>query len=220
MSSHHIVKDTQEPALIIANGEACSTTLLNQLLEWAPTVMVLDGAIFRVLELGIKVDVVLGDFDRAFNPEVLLENQSIEIVHAPDQNKTDLEKGIEWLINKGHKAINIVWATGKRADHTFTNIVNLVKFKNLATLVMYDDYSKVFCLNQHYTKWYKKNTPISLIPIGKVNGITTSGLLYNIVNYSMETGVNTGSSNEVAEDGFVTITHTGGNLLLMECIDL
>lgn len=219
MSSHHIVRDTQEPALIIANGEACSAELLNQLLEWAPTVMVLDGAIHRVLTLGIKIDVVLGDFDRAFNPEILLQNQNIEIVHAPDQNKTDLEKGIEWLINKGHKAINIVWATGKRADHTFTNIVNMVKFKNLATLVMYDDYSKIFCLNQHYTKWYKKYTPISLIPVGKVTGITTTGLLYNITDYGMETGLNTGSSNEVAEDGFVTITHSAGHLLLMECID-
>jgi len=44
MSSHHIVREKQEPALIIANGEACSTELLNQLLEWSPFVVVLDGA--------------------------------------------------------------------------------------------------------------------------------------------------------------------------------
>ena len=59
MSSHHIVRDTQEPALIIANGEACSRELLDQLLEWNPVVMVLDGALPRVLELGIKIDIVL-----------------------------------------------------------------------------------------------------------------------------------------------------------------
>ncbi|HYG16495.1 MAG TPA: thiamine diphosphokinase, partial [Bacteroidia bacterium] len=41
MSSHHFVKEKQEPALIIANGEACSRELLGQLLEWQPTVMVL-----------------------------------------------------------------------------------------------------------------------------------------------------------------------------------
>jgi len=61
MSSHHIVRDDQEPALIIANGEACSYELLGQLLEWSPFVIVLDSAMERALELGIKVDVLLGD---------------------------------------------------------------------------------------------------------------------------------------------------------------
>jgi thiamine pyrophosphokinase len=51
MSSHHIVRDDQEPALIIANGASCSEELMGQLLEWSPLVIVLDSAIERVLEL-------------------------------------------------------------------------------------------------------------------------------------------------------------------------
>ena len=50
MSSHHIVRDDQEPALIIANGASCSDELMGQLLEWSPLVIVLDSAIERVLE--------------------------------------------------------------------------------------------------------------------------------------------------------------------------
>ena len=61
MSSHHIVRDDQEPALIIANGACCQPDLLGQLLEWSPLVVVLDSAIERVMELDIKVDVLLGD---------------------------------------------------------------------------------------------------------------------------------------------------------------
>ena len=49
MSSHHIVRDDQEPALIIANGAACSIELLGQLLEWSPLVVVLDSAMERVV---------------------------------------------------------------------------------------------------------------------------------------------------------------------------
>ena len=91
MSSHHIVRDDQEPALIIANGASCNEELLGQLLEWSPLVVVLDSAIERVIDLNIKIDVVLGDFDRDFNPYELLKSQyPIEIVHTPDQNKTDL----------------------------------------------------------------------------------------------------------------------------------
>ncbi len=66
MSSHHIVRDDQEPALIIANGASCNIELLGQLLEWSPLVIVLDSAIERVLALEIKVDILLGDFDRNF----------------------------------------------------------------------------------------------------------------------------------------------------------
>ncbi|MBC7381875.1 MAG: thiamine diphosphokinase [Bacteroidia bacterium] len=220
MSSHHIVRDTQEPALIIANGEACSYELLSQLLEWNPVVMVLDGALERVLRLGIKIDIVLGDFDRQIDPYSMLEHQyPVEIIHTPDQDQTDLEKGIALLLSREHKAINIVWATGRRADHTFTNITTIVRFSADAILVMYDDYSKIFCLPKKYDKWYPAGTPISLIPVGAVHGIFTEGLKFNLSNESLETGVRTGSSNETITDGTVKINHESGHLLLMECTD-
>ena len=99
-----------EPALIIANGAACSYELLGQLLEWSPIVVVLDNAIDRVLQLDIKIDVLLGDFDDDFNPELYKEKQfPLEIVHTPNQDKTDLEKAFDYLIEKGHKAVNVVW---------------------------------------------------------------------------------------------------------------
>ena len=220
MSSHHIVRDDQEPALIIANGASCSEELIGQLLEWSPLVIVLDSAMDRVLELGIKIDVLLGDFDCDFNPEIYLEKQyPLEIVHTPNQDKTDLDKAFDYLIAKGHKAVNVVWATGKRADHTITNITNIVAYREQLKIVVLDDHSKVFLLQKKYEKWYPKNTTISLIPIGKVTGITTKNLFYPLNNEELIIGYRTGSSNHVAEDGIVTIEHQEGDLLLMECWD-
>lgn len=220
MSSHHIVRDDQEPALIIANGASCSFELLGQLLEWSPIVVVLDNAIERVLQLNIKVDVVLGDFDNDFNPEVYKEKQfPLEIVHTPNQNKTDLEKAFDYLIEKGHQAVNVVWATGKRADHTITNITNIVSYRNKLKIVILDDHSKIFLLPNKFEKWYVKGTPISLIPIGNVSGITTKNLKYSLQDEALTMGYRTGSSNEVLEDGLITIEHKTGDLLLMECFD-
>jgi thiamine pyrophosphokinase len=220
MSSHHIVRDDQEPALIIANGAACNEELLGQLLEWSPLVIVLDSAIERVLELGIKVDVLLGDFDRGFDAEYYKESQyPIEIIHTPNQDKTDLEKAFDYLIEKGHKAANVIWATGKRADHTITNITNIVRFRESLKIVILDDHSKIFLLPTKFEKWYTKDTPLSLIPIGEVNGITSKNLFYPLQNDTLSIGIRTGSSNHVTEDGIVTIEHSNGNLLLMECWD-
>ena len=218
MSSHHIVRDDQEPALIIANGQACSQLLLDQLLEWSPLVIVLDAAIERVLDRNIKVDVLLGDFDNGVSN---LENLQypLEIVHTPDQNKTDLEKAIEYLIARKIPAVNIVWATGRRADHAISNMTNIVRYKDQIKIVMLDDYSKIFRLPESYQKWYTAGTILSLIPVGTATGISSENLLYPLLNDTLQIGYRTGSSNSAKDDGIVKITYETGDLLMMECTD-
>ena len=206
MSSHHIVRDDQEPALIIANGAACSEELLGQLLEWSPLVIVLDAAMIRVMELNIKVDVLLGDFDDNFDANYYKEKQfPIEIIYTPNQNKTDLEKAFDYLIERKIPAANVIWATGKRTDHTISNLTSIVSYRNLLKIVIFDDHSKVFLLPQKFEKWYAKATPISLIPVGEVNGISTQNLKYSLQNESLLLGYRSGNSNEVLIDGMVTI---------------
>lgn len=220
MSSHHVVKDKQEPALIIANGESCSMELLGQLLEWSPTVLVLDGAAHRVEELGIKIDVLLGDFDGLTTlHEIELRQQPIRIIHTPDQHATDLEKSIEWLIQEGYPSANIVWATGRRADHTVNNMMSLFKYSGKIDLVLLDDYSRVFFLPKSYKKWYPAETIISLIPFGLVSGVSIKGLEYLLNKEDLESGIRSGSSNKVSVEGWIEIDYREGNLLLMECHD-
>lgn len=223
MSSHHIVREKQEPALIIANGEACSFDLLGQLLEWSPFVVVLDQAIHRVIELGIKIDVLLGDFDGNIDlTEIEKSQYPIEIIHTPDQEKTDLDKAFDMLISRGFPAVNVVWATGRRADHSMTNMTNIVRYKSKLQIVLIDDYSVIYPLLSTpnvFEKWFAKGTPISLIPVGTVTGIRTENLLYKLDNESLMLGYRAGSSNEAAEDGIVRISYEAGDLLLMECHD-
>jgi thiamine pyrophosphokinase len=224
MSSHHIVREKQEPALMIANGEECNSELLEQLLEWSPTVLVLDGAIERVVAKGIKVDILLGDFDsNIIDMDVLKETQyPIKIIHTPDQDKTDLEKGIEYLIQLGYPAVNIVWATGKRMDHTFANISNIVKYKEAIKIVMIDNHSKIIPLlplPAFFQKWHTANTSLSLIPLPCAEGIKTTNLKYPLQDESLQLLGRMGNSNSVKEDGLVQIEFLSGNLLLMECLD-
>lgn len=219
MSSHHIVRDDQEPALIIANGESCSDELLGQLLEWSPLIVVLDSAIERVIARNIKIDVHLGDFDNGINPHYQDAQYPLEVVHKPDQNKTDLEKAFDYIIERKIPAANVVWATGRRIDHTISNLTNIVRYRDKLKIVILDDYSKVFLLPKHFEKWYPANTVLSLIPVGTVTNITSENLFYPLKNDTLTIGYRTGSSNHAASDGIVTIEHGDGDLLLMECQD-
>ena len=224
MSSHHVVREKQEPALIIANGESCSRDLLEDLLAWSPFIVVLDSAIHRINELNIKANVLLGDFDREeVEIELIQEEQfPIEIVHTPDQDKTDLQKGIEFLIERGFPAVNIIWATGRRTDHTFNNITSIVAYKEQIKIAILDDYTTIYPLlplPHSFEKWYAKDEIISLLPIGETLGVSTKNLVYNLENQYFRSGYITGSSNQVASDGKVEVSFDSGDLLLMEAHD-
>lgn len=221
MSSHHIVREGQEPALIIANGDQCDVELLNQLLEWSPFILVLDGALKEVLQAGIKFDAVLGDFDE-------LDIETIQamippdttIIHTPDQDKTDLEKGIEYLIQRKFEAVNIVWATGRRSDHYMNNIGIIARYYQQIKMVMLDDYSRIYAIESGFKKHVNKGDNFSLIPLNHVKNVKTENLVWNLNNSDLIYPFNTSSSNKIAETGMLHITFDSGVLLAMECHDL
>ncbi|BDD00109.1 hypothetical protein [Persicobacter psychrovividus] len=60
MSSHHIIRDNQEPALLILQLAPTDEAFLDQILEWSPTVITTTDYYERVIMHGIKVDLVVG----------------------------------------------------------------------------------------------------------------------------------------------------------------
>jgi thiamine pyrophosphokinase len=220
MSSHHIVREKQEPALLFANGASCSDELMGQLLEWSPFILALDGAFERLAQRGIKVDAVLGDFDSITRLDDWLEMQEpIRVIEAPDQEKTDFEKGLDFLCAEGHSAVNVLWATGWRLDHSMANLYNLAKYRDKITINIIDDHSRVYLLPRSYEKWFPQGSYISLLPLNEAQGIHTQNLAWPLNGERLVAGGRIGTSNRVVFDGFVKITHESGDLLLMECFD-
>src|ERR671912_567944 len=68
MSSHHYVKEAQEPALLVA--DALADDHLLSLLEWSPVVLAASQALPKVASWGIRVDVVFFD-PLAYNESVV-----------------------------------------------------------------------------------------------------------------------------------------------------
>lgn len=216
MSSHHIIRDNQEAALLIADGEACSVALMEELLEWSPFVLVLDGALARVLEWNIRVDVWLGDFDSG---EALTERAQalgIERVHTPNQDFTDLQKGFDYLIGRGFHSVHVLWAGGKRMDHYFNNIFTAAAWSDRLDISFIDDITRAFFISKEFRKWYPKNTPISLLPCGEAHEVITENLVWNLANETLKLPEKTSSSNRVLADGFVDIKFKSGHILLVE----
>ncbi len=158
MSSHHIVKENQEPALIVASLEALDSEYIGQLLEWSPTVFTDDYTIDFLLATDIKVDFVVTAGGSDYGQE--------QIQHLPLQ--TDLiTDALHHLITHRYKAVNIICDEVPVAVYDFCGAINIV---------LYIDGKRFVLVKGRYEKWKQKGEKLfiredklkSLVGIQKV----------------------------------------------------
>lgn len=107
MSSHHFVKEQQEPAVFILEVEGISFETVAPILEWSPTLLVAQEAVEVVLSWGIKIDVVLGTSEFQKENRHLLEEQ-YPLRFLTISSLTTLEEGIHYLLASQHKGVHLV----------------------------------------------------------------------------------------------------------------
>jgi hypothetical protein len=107
MSSHHFVKEQQEPAVFILNTEGISFEMVAPLLEWSPTVLVDQESVDLVLSWGIKIDVVLATSSFQKGNSHLLEEQ-YPLRFLTVSALSGLEEGLHYLLASQHKGVHLV----------------------------------------------------------------------------------------------------------------
>ena len=113
-------------ALIVGNRP-----LTNNIIDLSKNKLIIaaDGGADRLLEYEILPDKIIGDLDSI--SESVKKKHSKIIIETPDQNKNDLEKGLDWIENHKYTDVTIIGATGLRDDHTLSNIFIIMQ-KNYA----------------------------------------------------------------------------------------
>ena len=112
MSSHHFVKEQQEPAVFILEVEGISFETVAPLLEWSPTLLVAQEAVEVVLSWGIKIDVVLGTLEFQTENRQLLEEQ-YPLRFLTVSTGSTLEEGVHYLLASQHKGVHYPVKGGK-----------------------------------------------------------------------------------------------------------
>ena len=107
MSSHHFVKDQQEPAVFILDTIELNFDAVSPLLEWVPTVLVAQNCLEQVLSWGIKIDVILAteEFQKE-NLQLLEEQYPVKFLTASPENM--LNEGLQYLLATKHPAAHLV----------------------------------------------------------------------------------------------------------------
>ncbi|MBI4547257.1 MAG: thiamine diphosphokinase [Ignavibacteriae bacterium] len=199
-------------ALIIANGRSPSPQLVRKLLKHADLIVCADGGANHARRLKIKPDVILGDMDSVTSPTKAFF-KSIPQLFIEDENSTDLEKAIEFCIQRKAASIDVIGWSGDRIDHTTGSLGCFKKYGSNVRLRLVDSVGEVTLIQKRSRFKTRKGERLSLIPLERCSGVTTKNLKYGLQNETLELGVREGISNE-ATASMVTITVKKGTLLL------
>jgi hypothetical protein len=136
MSSHHIVREKQEPALYIHDFNNFDEEYLGQLLEWSPTLIVVESQYEKALSLGLKVDVVFGVNENSLAQE---NTKFISVANAKLQNV------VKYLVDEKYPAVNIISKESKFDD--------LACFLTEINIVLFTDTAKSYAVKSGFSIW-------------------------------------------------------------------
>ncbi len=155
MSSHHFVKEFQEPALLILSLEEEEIEKLESLLEWAPYVIVHENVFADIFNREIKIDAV---FCQKVNRELILN--LIEM-----QWNIDLFE-IELTDNLIEKSLHIIEKNGGRNLNVFdtenTLTIDFQLFESAGSqIIIFSDTFKWHLPNElKFEKWLPEQTQL------------------------------------------------------------
>ncbi len=172
-----------EHNVILANGEFPIHSYPLKLIKNAKNIICTDGSANKLIKIGMKANVIIGDMDS-------LDISSIEIKKnmMPDanQNNSDLEKAfIYYLENFKNEKLFVLGATGLRDDHNFTNMLLLNKFSSVLSISLVTNYYKIIVNNGKNIYPSEPNQQISILPLKRINQISTKGLKYELKKASL-----------------------------------
>jgi thiamine pyrophosphokinase len=189
MSSHHIIREKQEPALLVLGLDNFDDELLGQLLEWSPTLMVTETIAEKLNAYGIKVDWIITnsiDGDIQSDVKLLFVN-----------NEPIVSSALKHLTINNYPAVNVVTDELNLDDYLpFIDNINLVVFYNN---------KKIYPVASGYSKWKPGGEIIELLS-------ASTHLLFSGLDRLTETTFKT------QHDGFFTLQFSNPYIVVAEAL--
>ncbi len=195
---------------IICSAPIADPEFVKEKISEYPILIAVDAGADHCLKLGLKPDLIVGDFD-SISQETLLAFGSVPKKHYPtNKDETDLELALKLSIHPQTEEITVFGALGGRTDHIVGNLILLTRYAG--KVFFQTESERLFIIKDHVEIPTKIGQIISLIPMnGPAHGITTHGLKWQLQDGSLDKNF-IGISNQ-ATGASVTISVQEGDLL-------
>lgn len=212
--------------LIVSGGSIEDEFAKEWITQYQPDfIIVADSGMEFMRRVGLKPDMIIGDFDsvKADTLDFFKEQSGIVFKELnPVKDDTDTEFAIRQAISLGAKEITILGATGTRLDHVLGNVALLgIGLQEQVAIQLVDAHNRIRMIDKslYLTKAEQFGNFVSLLPYsGEVKHVTLKGFKYPLEAYTMGSFSSLGISNEIVEEK-AEILFEEGILLVIESRD-
>ena len=198
-------------AVIISNGSFFDYEYIKSQITDDDFIICADGAAHHLKNIGVSPNVWIGDFDSCkMNEEEFIDfSKNSKVVRLnPIKDSTDTECACDYAIDEGYKSIVIFGALGSRFDHTLANVFLLFKLeKDGVDAKIINEKNIIYLAKEENLIYQGDFENVSLIPVcKKIEGVTITGMYYELENADISRGSSLGVSNKLISDiGKITI---------------
>ena len=160
-----------------------------------------DAGYRNAAKLGVRPDLIVGDFDSAPQPET--DRETIVLPHVKDD--TDTQFAARWLVEHGYEEVTLLGALGgARIEHMFANVsTGLFLAMHGIKTILADARSEMHYLlpGKELVLEKKDWMYLSVFALGApMTGVTLQGVYYPLENATLsELDYPLGTSNEFIE---------------------
>ena len=177
-----------------------------------------DGGLAYADGLGIKPDLVVGDFDSCDAGVLAKWQDSCEIVQLPrEKDDTDTLFAVKLALEKGFNDFLLLGAMGGRFDHALGNVSILLYLQGLGKkALLVDDYSVMQIAGSEPLLIEDSCSYFSVLTVaGDVSGVNIKNAKYPLENASLSSDFQLGISNEVLPGKVAQVSVEHGRVLVV-----
>lgn len=231
--------------VVVSAAEIKNYEKISSYLQSDDYFVVCDGGLNHCKPLGIKPDLIVGDFDSFDKAELPLPtatppssgdrplgaswsqgdgssgsngDRPPEIIQLPwEKDDTDTFYAVKEALKRGFTQFLLLGVIGQRFDHSLVNISVLLYLKEQdAQATIVDDYSEMQLVGTEPVRVSKDCANFSLMCVaGDVSGVTVTGAKWSLDNAQIKTSYQYGISNQVEAPEGAVVCVREGVLLLV-----
>lgn len=165
--------------------------------------LAIDGALDSLRALDIMPDAVTGDFDSVSEEALSWARQrDVHVDHRPEQDTTDVEKGLNYLREREYGRVDVAGAGGTRLDHRLAGLETLARHADRMRLRLLDRVAVGHFLagpDELRLPGMVDHT-CSVLPLFPAEGVTMEGFRWPLRDQDMGAGLVGSYSNEITGD--------------------
>ena len=177
-----------------------------------------DGGLSHAESLGIKPNLIVGDFDSCDSDVLSKYEEQCEIIKLPrEKDDTDTLYAVKLAVERGYSDFLILGAMGGRFDHALGNISILLYLEGLGKkAVLIDDYSVMQIAGSKPLLIEDNCSYFSVLTVaGDVSGVTIKNAKYPLENANLSADFQLGISNEVLPGKVAEVSVEHGRVLVV-----